>query len=514
MRAVPRPHARVGITAGTLYNVVGHAAPLVVAYFAIPVLTRELGIARFGLLTLAWAVLGYFSLFDFGLGRALTQTVAERLAGGREEEVPPLVWTGLALMLLLGLVGAAVAAVAAPWLVSQARGLPAALEAEALASVLVLALSIPVVIVSAAIRGVLEATQRFDLVNAVRIPLGAFSFAGPVLVLPLSRSLATITAVLLAGRLVAGVAWYWLMLRELPALGRAPRVARAAARPLLRFGSWMTVSNVISPLMVTLDRFVIGAVAGVATVAYYTAPWEAVTKLWLVPTALGTVLFPAFATARAGDADRTRALYVRGTKTTFLALLPVIVVIVGFAPEGLAAWLGADYARESAAVLRWLAAGVLINSAAALPYALVQGHGRPDLTAKLHLAELPAYLALLWWLVSVRGIDGAAIAWTLRVTLDAAALFICAHRLVPVPWTAWRGTVAAVAAGALAATALAVVPLGIAAKCALAALLLACCLTIAWRSALATGDRQAVWALAAAAQRRSRGTAAAARGDE
>ena len=495
---------RGGLTGAAAYSLLGQAVPLAVAYFAIPVLTRELGAARFGLLTLAWAVLGYFSLFDLGLGRALTQAVAARLAGGRDSEVPALVWSGLALMLALGVVGALVAAGVTPALVGGVLNVPTELRAEAHASFLLLAVAVPVVIVSAAVRGVLEAVQRFDLVNLVRVPQGVLSFAGPVLVLPFTRSLTAITAVLLAGRLVATGAWFWLMLRELPALGASRRVDRAAVGPLLRFGSWMTVSNVVSPLMVTLDRFVIGAVASVAVVAYYTAPWEAVTKLWLVPGALGAVLFPAFATAAGTSPDRARALYLRGVKATLLALLPVVVVIVGFAREGLAAWLGAQYAAQSTAVLQWLAVGVLANSAAQIPFALIQGSARPDVTAKLHLVELPVYLAALWWLVGAHGIVGAAVAWSLRALVDAAALFAYAQRVVPLRWADVRGTALLVASGVAGAGALAALGAPLWGKYALAGGLLAACLGASWYVALSAGDRAQAAALSSRARGRSR----------
>ena len=49
-------------------------------------------------------------------------------------------------------------------------------------------------------------------------------------------------------------------------------------------------------------------------------------------------------------------------------------------------------------MLQILAVGVFINSLAQVPFALLQGVGRPDLTATLHLIELPLYLGLLWWL--------------------------------------------------------------------------------------------------------------------
>jgi O-antigen/teichoic acid export membrane protein len=110
--------------------------------------------------------------------------------------------------------------------------------------------------------------------------------------------------------------------------------------------------------------------------------------------------------------------------TTFVIVFPLMLVIILFAPEALRFWLGADFARRSAAILQILGIGVFANSLANIPYALLQASGRPDLTAKLHLLELPCYAALLYWVIRLRGIEGAALAWTCRLCLETAILFL------------------------------------------------------------------------------------------
>ncbi len=67
----------------SFWNFLGQVVPLMAAIFSIPLLIKGLGTDRFGLLTLAWIVIGYFNLFDLGLGRALTKLVSEKLGGGR-----------------------------------------------------------------------------------------------------------------------------------------------------------------------------------------------------------------------------------------------------------------------------------------------------------------------------------------------------------------------------------------------------------------------------------------------
>jgi O-antigen/teichoic acid export membrane protein len=176
---------------------------------------------------------------------------------------------------------------------------------------------------------------------------------------------------------------------------------------------------------------VIGSMVSMTAVAYYATPYELVTKFWLLPGALMGVMFPAFSASFAQDRNRTALLLGRSVKSVLLMLFPITLCTIVLAQDGLKFWLGAEFARNSFRVLQWLAAGVFLNSMAQSPFALLQGVGRPDLTAKLHLIELPLYLLLLWYLIRTWGIEGAAIAWTVRVTLDALFLFGLARRLLP-----------------------------------------------------------------------------------
>jgi O-antigen/teichoic acid export membrane protein len=89
----------------------------------------------------------------------------------------------------------------------------------------------------------------------------------------------------------------------------------------------------------------------------------------------------------------------------------------------LAWWLDAQFSSEAAPVGEILVVGLWANCLAYVPFALIQGRGRPDLTAKFHLVELLPYLTLLWMAVEWNGAVGAAIAWSLRAWVDAALLF-------------------------------------------------------------------------------------------
>jgi O-antigen/teichoic acid export membrane protein len=405
-------------------------ASIFIALVSVPILIKHLGVDRFGIISLAWVVEGQFSLFDLGLGRALTKLVAEKLGMSRHQDIPSLFWSSLSLMFVFGVAGACILAAISPWLVHSLLKVPIGIQSETLGSFYLVALSLPIVISSAGLRGFLEGCQRFDLLSAVRVPLSLFSYVAPLLVLPFSKRLVPIISVLVAARFLTWATHLVLCLSVWPELRRTVTVAGAPIGRMFRFGGWMTLTNIISPIMVNLDRFLIGALISITAVTYYVTPYEAVTKLWIVPSALSGVLFPAFATALVQNRQRAALLFERGIKYTFLALFPIVLMGLTFGRLALRLWLGASFAEVSTPVLQLLTWGVFINSLAQIAFWQIQGAGRPDVTAKVHLVELPFYLGVFWFLTRRYGIEGAAIAWVLRTNADALVMFWLSGHLI------------------------------------------------------------------------------------
>ncbi len=419
------------ITSNTLINLAGQSIPIAFALFAIPTIIHDLGTDRFGILALAWLVIGYFSLFDLGLGRALTQLVADRKANHSPDQLATTVWTAMIMMLVMGLLGGMLIGWGAPVLAHSVLKVPAELQQETATTLLILAAGIPIVVVSAGLVGLLTAYDRFDLINAVRLPLGISNFAGPLLILPFSHSLVDITIILVICRAMAAMVQLLMCRAIMPALRTRMSVNAADIGPLVRVGGWMTVTNIISPLMVNFDRFLIGALVSVTAVAYYATPYEIATKMLILPGAIAATLFPRFAALHKIDSCTTLDLLISGWEAVLLLLFPIVLLVTIFAKDGLNLWLGAEFAIHSSPVLQWLSIGILFNALAHIPFALVQGAGRADLSAKAHIVEVVIYLPLLWWALDAVGIVGAAIVWAIRTLLDAALLCLISGRLVP-----------------------------------------------------------------------------------
>ena len=326
-------------------------------------------------------------------------------------------------MSALGIAGGGLLAIASPWLVDRLGQVPPELLPEMLGALWILAAAVPVAISGAGLSGVLEAAHRFDLVNAVRGPLGAASYVAPLLVSLVWPNLVAIAIALWASRVAITLAYLFLCLRVVPELRECYVLESSVLPKVLGVGGWLTVSNVISPLMVSMDRFFIAAMISAAAVGYYATAQEAVTRMTFIPVALTSALFPSFASNTAGREKFNVHLFGRALDYMFLAALPFSMALIGLANEGLSLWLGLTFAESAAPPLQILACGMFANSLARVPLTYLQAAGRPDLTAKAHLAELPLYVLVLVSLTTLYGINGVAIAWTVRAVIDAVVLF-------------------------------------------------------------------------------------------
>ena len=211
--------------------------------------------------------------------------------------------------------------------------------------------------------------------------------------------------------------------------GLRGRFVPARGGMLFRFGGWLTVSNVIGPVIVYLDRFVLAASMSPAAVGFYVAPFEIVVRLLVVPQALANALFPALTVAQRGDEPHFRRLFLRANLACFLVVFPMAVIAGVLAPWLIRIWLGAQFAVESSTVMRILLAGFVFNAMAQLPLTALYSRGRARPVAILHVVELPVYLLALTALVHAFGLTGAATAWALRSAADCGCLFLLARIL-------------------------------------------------------------------------------------
>jgi O-antigen/teichoic acid export membrane protein len=414
-----------------VWNLGGLSLPLAVAALTVPSLIAAVGQERFGLVALAWGLIGYAGAMDLGLGRALTQLVAGLRGERRLEGIPDVLKTAGRITLITGLIGGVLIvtfALAGGYQSVRAVSTP---TQEILIAMLLLAVALPAQAMSATYRGLNEAFLNFRGISMLRAALGVVNFAGPFVVSLFTTQLPWLVAPLVLSRLIGLFIYRWLALRCLraePEASANANYSKDVARSLFSFGGWMTVSSIVSPMLVQADRFVIASTLSAAAISAYVLPYELVVQSLILVGAVSSVMFPGLSKLMREAPNQWRPYFNKWLWRVAGLMLLVCLAIAALLPVVLPLWLKGNLDPRSVSVGQVLCVGVFANAIGSMFYALLHAQGRADVTAKLHLIELPVFLMLLFALVSKVGVVGAAWAWVARMAVDALALALVAKR--------------------------------------------------------------------------------------
>lgn len=421
---IEKDYTSKGIISNTFFSIASKVIPILISLICIPIIIKGLGEERYGAFTIALVFIGYFNLFDLGLGRAITKLISERIGKDKNREIADIFKTGVMLTFLLGIVGGVIFYfVSEPITVNYLQP-PKELLDEVIRGLTYLSIGIPFAIMINSYRGVLEALHEFKPITWVQIILGVFTYLGIIVIMQFTVDLAFIIAYLTGVKIIHFVIYRSISNSKLNSSEISGNFDKSYIKNLFSFGGWITVSTIISPIMTALDRLIVASKEGMENVAYYSTASEITQRVGMLPSALVSVLFPVFSRNQDFNENQNSRLYKASFNLLLLASGIFAVLFICFGKDFLAVWIDENFAEESYLVLQIITVGALFNFLARIPFSFIQGVGRPDITAKFHIVELPVFLILLVILTDKYGIVGAAYASSARMILDFALLHI------------------------------------------------------------------------------------------
>lgn len=412
----------MSLSKNTAFTMTAAALQIGLTLVTLPMYLSVIGLERYGVIVFIWLIFEYLLLFNLGLDRATINFLS------RHRDDPArgtsYFWAAMTVCATTGTLAALFVYGCFPFVLTHLLSISAPLMAEMGHAFLALTVLALISIASSILAALLQAHERFFELNVAQLAMSATFQIAPLLAATLwSARLETVIIVGAAARSLQTILYLAFCLRRKHRLGR-PVFSKTDATAMLRYGAWTSISGVISPIVVNLDRILIGALSGSAAVALYALPYNLVMKAQLIPTSLASAMFP-----RLSQATDVRARMA----TAELALLSLAIVLSGGLIVGsfllepfLTVWIRQFVSRDAVLVGQLLILGIWFNGLAIVPFVWLQATGRPDRVAKIHMAELIPFVLVLWVLVANLGIVGAAIAWSLRAACDSAAMFYAA----------------------------------------------------------------------------------------
>ena len=398
-------------------NVGGSVSSMLIALVTIPLYMSRIGPERYGAMAVIWSLLAYFSFLDLGFGRAVAQRLS-KLAGSRVERSRVL-WTALCATTVLGLLGGFILWGVGIYVTGKVVSMSASARAEAQSAMIWLAFALPVLLSSTVLQGALQSRLRFAELNGIQLLTGALTQVGPLLLASLGYvELFYLVPATVAARVLGAVLMFRSCRTHVPLIG-TPRVRRNHLTELFRYGGWVSVISILSPLLVTIDRLILASIAGAKSVPSYTVPYDLVSRSMVISGSVASALFPRLA---GSTFDGAKELARRSTEVLVAVMTPVAVLGLIVSAPFLRVWMGSAFADGTTGVPEVILIGVWLNSAAIPHQSRLLARDNPKPVVFVYLFEVPIYLCLLWLAISKFGVLGAALAWTGRVMLDTGIL--------------------------------------------------------------------------------------------
>lgn len=403
------------------WNTLSVIVPAFIAMPSLGILARGLGPDVFGLYSLVFIVLGYSGIFDAGITRSVVYFVSRNRSS--DNEVSDLISTACVFLFSFSLLIVAPLAYFMDDFVGSLSGYTQESQYQLIVGMRLVVLSIPLVLLNLVFQGYLEGRQKFFELSVFKMAINPLASLLPALSVLIYGTLTAAILSLLTAKLIALVLISLVYVRDLGQRKQSiGNVSLSSFDKIIRFGGWISLSNVLSPIMNTFDRFIVASIYGANATGMYSVAADAVSRFSIFPVAVAKVIFPIFSDSSKEPIHQE--IRRQSIRMISLPMLAVTSFAIFYAEEIILMWFGSAYIGNTVLVFQVLLMGFFFNAIAQVPYGIIQASGNAKYTAMLHAAEVIPHLIFMYFMVSNYQIVGAALAISIRSVLDALLLFI------------------------------------------------------------------------------------------
>ena len=400
----------------SVYNVTGWVWSTGLSFVLMPYIVRRLGVDAYGILALVGTVLGYFAFLDLGLGAATVKYVAEYYANRDYESIGRIVSAALVVYFLLGLFGCVALFSITGVMVTRVLKVPIDLISLAKFSFYMASVGFLANMVLGVFGSIPAALQRYDISNKISIAVGSLTTLATAGLLARGFWLREVVILNLSVTILTVVIYVALTRRLLPEVKLAFSPNSLVFGRLFKFGVFMTFNQLSALVTYRIDHLLLGILLGTASVAFYAIPFNLLRTFQSIVYRLSEVMFPVASELSAtSQTHRLERGYFSTAKLVLTLNSALFLPLTILAKRVLEFWMGSEFAVKGSLVMIYLGVAYWLISFTMIPALLVNGIGRPKVTAGFAGLTAGINLILVFPLIKHMGISGAALATLISV---------------------------------------------------------------------------------------------------
>tara|TARA_B110001454_G_scaffold219057_1_gene249601 strand:- start:40066 stop:41502 length:1437 start_codon:yes stop_codon:yes gene_type:complete len=440
----------------SLFSLLSLLFPVALGLVFIPHFIHDFGKERFSFLSLVWALFGYFSFLDLGIGRTLTKIIAYERAKTQTEPSFSFIVSAQYIIFFFSFLFSILVFFSAPAIVYEFLKISPEHRIEFINSIHIVAFGIPLVTMTSLNRSILEGFNDFTSANILQTLAGIFLFIMPFAAWKIEPSMTSVCNAIVFSRLIVYSLSHYFYKRKLPKLEWNPTSTYEHFKMLMSHGVWITISNVLSPIMSSFDKILLGSFTALSNVAFYTTPMEMASRLWAIPSAVTRIFFPQFAAAEKDE--HIQQHFRHAGQIMGLFIWPVCLIAFVFARELISLWISPEFSEQSYPLAQWMLIGILFNAFNWIPFGWLQATKHVHWTVYTVILEVPLFLIAFYFFTERFGLIGSAAVWTGRLIFDYFLTYIVCSFFRPALIKEFRFSFSYLATGTTAIVTLALVP--------------------------------------------------------
>ncbi|MFC2084422.1 oligosaccharide flippase family protein [Bacteroidota bacterium] len=417
------------VTRNTIFTGIGQVSIMFINFLLIPYIISKIGIERYGIWVLAFSVIGFIALLDFGIGDVYTKFVAEYIAKGSIEELNRIISTGFTFSIFIGLIFSFVLLLRNNIL--EIFNFQQIYMEEAYFIITWAIIIFIFMFISGIFNGLLWGMQRLGVLNSIDIISAAVNTIATIVFLELGFGIRGLIFSIAVYSLFSVAAKAYFSYRLLPDLSINPlKFKRDSLRIMLHYGTKLQITKIALFINMQIDKLFIGHFLNVAQVGYYDIGATLARTTRRIPMILLPALLPAASELdRLGDRETLYKLFIKSSKYVSLITIPLCFFIITNSTNLIKLWMGAGY-EKSVMVLCFLSLGFAVNVLTGPGTAIVRGIGKPEIETRYTsvLAILNSVLSLV--LIINFGLLGAVLGTSLSITICSIYFFFVLYKEV------------------------------------------------------------------------------------